>query len=158
MLLPFFQWMQGLGISAFFLDTVWPTPIIQVIHLTALGVFSGSVVLVDLRLLGRGLTDMPLAKLAREAEPWFIGAFIVLLITGLPQLTSTAIKQYYSPFFWMKMEAMVIALIFTFTLRRKVTRTDESRLGLYYPKAVALVSLGLWSGVAIGARLIGLFS
>ena len=158
MLLPFFEWMQGLSMSSYFLSTVWPTPVIQVLHLSALGVFAGSVVLVDLRLLGRGLTDMPLAKLAREAEPWFIGAFIVLLITGLPQLTSTAIKQYYSPFFWMKMEAMLIALIFTFTLRRKATRTDESRLGLYYPKVVALVSLGLWSGVAIGARLIGLFS
>jgi len=158
MLLPFFEWMEGLSMSTYFLSTVWPTPIIQVLHLIALGVFSGAVVLVDLRLLGRGLTDMPLAKLAREAEPWFIGAFMVLLITGLPQLTSTAMKQYYSPFFWMKMEAMVIALIFTFTLRRKATRTDESRLGRYYPKAVALVSLGLWSGVAIGARLIGLFS
>lgn len=158
MLLPFFEWMQELSMSAYFLGTVWPTPVIQVLHLIALGVFSGSVVLVDLRLLGRGLTDMPLAQLAREAEPWFIGAFILLLITGLPQLTSTAVKQYYSPFFWMKMEAMLLALIFTFTLRRKVTRTNESRLGLYYPKVVALVSLGLWTGVAIGARLIGLFS
>ena len=157
-MLPFFQWMQGLGLSSYFQDTIWSSPIVQVIHLIALGAFAGAVVLVDMRLLGRGLTDMPLAKLAREAEPWFIGAFIVLFLTGLPQLTSTAVKQYYSPFFWMKMEAMLIALIFTFTLRRKATRTDDARLGPYYPKVIAVVSLGLWSGVAIGARLIGLLS
>ena len=157
-MLPFFQWMQGLGMSSYFQDTIWASPIVQVIHLIALGIFAGAVVLVDMRLLGRGLTDMPLAKLAREAEPWFIGAFIVLFMTGLPQLTSTAVKQYYSPFFWMKMEAMLIALIFTYTLRWRATRTDETRLGPYYPKVIAIVSLGLWSSVAIGARLIGLLS
>ena len=157
-MLPFFQWMQDLGMSTYFLDHVWSTPIVQVTHLVALGVFAGSIILVDMRLLGRGLTDVPLAQLAREAEPWLIGAFLVLLITGVPQLTSTAVKQYYSPFFWMKMEALLIALVFTFTLRRKVTLTDEARLGAYYPKVVALVSLGLWTGVTIGARLIGLMS
>ena len=35
MLLPFFQWMQELGFSAYFLNSVWPTPIVQCIHLLA---------------------------------------------------------------------------------------------------------------------------
>ena len=35
MLQPFFEWMQGLALSAFFLESVWPTPIVQCIHLLA---------------------------------------------------------------------------------------------------------------------------
>ena len=157
-LLPFFQWMGTLPMSQYFLSTTWSTPIVQVIHLVAIAAFVGAVLIVDMRLLGVGLTETPLPKLARAAEPWLIGAFIVLLITGLPQLTSTALKQYYSPFFWWKMEAMLLALILTVTVRRKMTRMDDATHGPFWPKVVGITSMGLWAAVIIGARLIGLLS
>ncbi len=157
-LLPFFQWMGTLPMSQYFLSTTWSTPIVQVIHLVAIAAFVGAVLIVDMRLLGVGLTETPLPKLARAAEPWLIGAFIVLLITGLPQLTSTALKQYYSPFFWWKMEAMLLALVLTVTIRRKMTRMDDASLGSFWPKVVGITSMGLWAAVIIGARLIGLLS
>ena len=157
-LLPFFQWMGTLPMSQYFLSTTWSTPIVQVIHLVAIAAFVGAVLIVDMRLLGVGLTETPLRKLARSAEPWLIGAFIVLLITGLPQLTSTALKQYYSPFFWWKMEAMLLALVLTVTVRRKMTRMDDASLGPFWPKVVGITSMGLWAAVIIGARLIGLLS
>ena len=158
LLLPFFQWMGTLPMSQYFLSTTWSTPIVQVIHLVAIAAFVGAVLIVDMRLLGVGLTETPLPKLARAAEPWLIGAFIVLLITGLPQLTSTALKQYYSPFFWWKMEAMLLALVLTVTVRRKMTRMDDASLGPFWPKVVGITSMGLWAAVIIGARLIGLLS
>ena len=105
-MLPFFEWMGGLRFSAFFLESVWPTPIVQNIHLIAIAVFAGSVLVVDLRMLGRGLTETPLAQLARSVEPWLYGSFVVLVLSGIPQMTSTALKQYYSPFFWWKMRAV----------------------------------------------------
>ena len=157
-LLPFFQWMQELTISAFFLGNTWATPIIQCIHLVTVAVFVGAVLVVDMRMLGGGLTQTPLAKLARDAEPWLVWSFVILLITGLPQLTSTALKQYYSPFFWWKMEAMLFALIITFTVRRRISRMDDSVLGTFWPQIVGLVSLSLWTSVVTGARLIGLLS
>lgn len=155
-LLPFFQWMGGIPLSQYVLSHTWAAPIVQVIHLVAVAVFIGSLLIVDMRLLGRGFTSRPLADIARDAQPWLIGGFLVLLITGLPSLTSTALKQYYSPFFWWKAEAMLFGIIFTFTVRRRAILTDEAQLGLYWPKIVGLVSLGIWTSVAIGARLIGL--
>jgi hypothetical protein len=155
---PFFEWMQGLRFSAFFLESVWPTPIIQCIHLVSVAVFAGALLLVDLRLLGRGLKDTPLPQLARAAEPWLIGSFVVLALTGIPQMSSTALKQYYSPFFWWKMEMVLIGVILTVTIRRKISSRDESQLGPVWPKIVGLTSIGLWTSVTIGARLIGLLS
>ena len=157
-LLPFFEWMQDLSVSAFFLETVWPTPIVQCAHLIAVTVFAGAILVVDVRLLGQGLIRTPLAQLSRDAEPWLIWSFVVLIVTGMPQLTSTALKQYYSPFFWGKMELLLLGVIFTFTIRRKVVLADEARTGPFWPKVVGLVSIGIWAGVAIGARLIGLLS
>ena len=155
-LLPFFQWMGGTAFSSVFLDNTWATPIVQVMHLVAVAVFLGALVVVDMRLLGRGLTARPLADVARDAQPWLIGAFLVLFVTGLPSLTSTALKQYYSPFFWWKMEAMLFGVIFALTVRRKIAMADESRLGPVWPKVVGILSLGLWTSVTVGARLIGL--
>ncbi len=158
MLLPFFEWMLNLRLSGIFLESTWPTPIIQCVHLVALTVFAGAVLIVDMRLLGRGLTTTPLAQVARDAQPWLIWAFVVLVVTGIPQVTSTALKQYYSDFFWWKMYLLLLGLIFTFTLRRKITLADEARLGPFWPKVVGLCSIAIWTSVTIGARLIGLLS
>ena len=156
MMLPFFEWMGGLRLSAFFLESIWPTPIIQNIHLIAIAVFAGSVLVVDLRMLGRGLRETPLADLARAVEPWLIGSFVVLVLSGIPQMTSTALKQYYSPFFWWKMQAVLIGVIWTVTVRRRIAMRPEAELGPVWPKVVGLVSIALWTSVAVGARLIGL--
>ena len=156
MMLPFFEWMGGTRLSAFFLESIWPTPIVQNIHLVAIAVFAGSVLVVDLRMLGRGLRETPLADLARAVEPWLIGSFVVLVLTGIPQMASTALKQYYSPFFWWKMQAVLIGVIWTIAVRQRIAMRPEAELGPVWPKVVALVSIALWTSVTIGARLIGL--
>jgi hypothetical protein len=98
------------------------------------------------------------AAVARDARPWLIGGLIVMLLTGIPQVLATPIKQYYSPFFWTKMRLLVIALAFTFTIRHKLTLADEARVGPIWGKLVALVSIGLWTWIAVEGRLIGLLS
>jgi len=156
MLQPFFEWMQGLALSAFFLESVWPTPIVQCIHLVA--VFAGALLLVDLRLLGTGLTMASIPQVARAAQPWLAGSFVVLVLTGIPQMTSTAMKQYYSPFFWWKMQAVFIGLVVTFLIRRHIASKEEGHYGPVWPKVVGVTSIALWTSVTIGARLIGLLS
>lgn len=158
MLQPFFEWMQGLALSAFFLESVWPTPIVQCIHLLAVAVFAGAVLLVDLRLLGTGLTMASIPQVARAAQPWLVGSFGVLVLTGIPQMTSTAMKQYYSPFFWWKMQAVLLGLVVTFLIRRHIASKEEGHYGPVWPKVVGVTSIALWTSVTIGARLIGLLS
>ncbi len=158
MLLPFFQWMGELGFSAYFLNSVWPTPIIQCIHLLAVSVFAGAVLVVDLRLLGRGVTWASIPDLARAAQPWLVWSFVVLVLTGIPQMTSTALKQYYSPFFWWKMEALFVGVVVTFVIRRIITSKEEGHFGPVWPRVVGVTSIALWTSVTIGARLIGLLS
>ncbi len=45
------------------------------------------------------------------------------------------------------MTSLLRAILFTFTVRRKVAMADESRVGPLWSKLVALVSVVLWSGV-----------
>ena len=156
MVLEVMEWMEGTSLSLLFQSAVWYSPLIQVAHLVAVAVFSGALRGVDLRLLGTGLTQTPVKTVAEDAQPWLMGGLIALTVTGLPSLFSLAIKQYYSPFWWWKMEMLALGLIFIFTVRRKVLQSDEADLGSFWPKVVGLVSMALFLGVTIGARLIGL--
>jgi uncharacterized protein YacL len=158
MLLPLFEWMDALRVGDWISGSSYAAPLINVMHIMALVMVFGSLLIVDLRLLGRGMTQQPVASVARAARPWLIGALICMLLTGLPQILSLPIRQYYSPFFWLKMRLLLVALIFTFTLRHRVTLADEARVGAVWGKVVGLTSIALWTLVAVEGRLIGLFS
>ena len=158
MLLPFFEWLDTLRVGDWISTSSYAAPLINVAHILALVMLFGSLLIVDLRLLGRGMTQQPVAKVARAARPWLIGALICMLLTGIPQVLSLPIREYYSPFFWMKMRLLLVALVFTFTLRHKVAMADEEKVGPVWGKVVGLVSIALWTWVAIEGRLIGVLS
>jgi hypothetical protein len=146
-----------LSFTGFLRSVDWYGAMINVAHLLALVVFFGGLLIVDLRLMGRGLTNQPLAQVAREARPWLFGGFLALVVTGVPQLMLQPIKEYYSDIFWIKMYILAAAIIFTLTVRQMATQADEGRLGIW-GTIIGLVSMALWAGVAIPARLIGLLS
>jgi len=157
MLLPLFQWMDKLSFTELLRSVDWYGAMINVAHLLALVVFFGGLLIVDLRLMGRGLTTQPLAQVAREARPWLFGGFLGLVVTGIPQLMLQPLKEYNSDIFWFKMYVLAAAIIFTLTVRQMATQADERKLGMW-GTLIGLVSMALWAGVAIPARLIGLLS
>jgi hypothetical protein len=154
MLQPLFEWISGLAISQAIGESLWIYPLVQAIHLVFLAMLLGALLLVDLRLLGVGFSKQPVSQVARDARPWLIGGLVGMVLTGIPQLMQNAMREYYAQFFWWKMYFLAAALIFTFTIRWKATQ-GSSVPG--YGKIVGVVSIALWGGVAISARLIGLF-
>ena len=151
MLEPFFEWMYGIGI---YKSSIYLGPGINLVHLVAMCTFMGALLMVDLRLLGAGLTSQPVKQVARNAQPWLMGGLIVLTLTGIPAVMTVALEEYASPVFWFKMYVLLAAVIFTFTVRRKVTNADDARVPPVLRKIVALVSIVLWMSVAAGGRLI----
>jgi hypothetical protein len=159
MLQTFFTvWLQNHPLSNAIRDSVWIYAFDQGAHLVSLAVFAGAILIVDLRLLGGGFRERPVAQVARDAQPWLIGGFLVLFVTGTVQLMSNATKEYFSAFFWFKMYVLFPAVIYTFTIRRKVAMAEEGRVSPLWSKVAGLVSILLWTGVAVPARLIGLLS
>jgi len=155
MLLPYFQAIESGPIGEAIRNSTWLFPFVEAFHLLALAVIGGAVLLVDFRLLGLGLKRQPVAELARDAQPWLIGSLIFMIGSGVPLFMSEAIKCYYSFAFWTKMSALALAIIFTFTVRRRVTLADEARFGPRVLRVVGVISILLWSTVGWGGRWIG---
>ena len=153
--LPFFQWAEATTVGEVIRDSSWAFAVIESFHLLALSVIGGAVLIVDLRLLGLGLRTQPIADVARDARPWLIGSLIAMLVTGVGLFLSEPMKCYASTAFAVKMTCLALALVFTFTVRMKVTLADEGRVRPAWLKLVALVSLALWFGVGASGRWIG---
>ena len=77
-LLPFFQWCYQTPIGETIRDSNWLFPVIETFHLLGLGLTAGAVLIVDLRLLGVGLSRAPVAQIAAAARPWLLGGLILL--------------------------------------------------------------------------------
>ena len=155
MLWEFARWSEATALGVAIRNSQYAFPIIEYFHLAALAVIGGAVLIVDMRMLGLGLRETPVAQLSRDAHPWLVGSLIVMLVSGISLYTSEATKCYVSPAFWIKMIALVLAMLFTFTVRRKVALADQVHVTPATSKSVALVSLGLWFTVAWGGRWIG---
>jgi hypothetical protein len=116
-------------------------------------VFIGALLVVDLRLLGSGMRRQPLSDVVRSARPWLYGGFVAMAITGSLQVVATPMKAYFSDQFWLKMELLIVAVIFTFIVRLLVSGRDEAP---GWGKPAGLFSIVLWSFIAVQGRLIGL--
>jgi hypothetical protein len=113
--------------------STWFFPLVATVHLMGLTVIGGAVLLVDLRLLGFGIRSQPLAELAAEAQRWLLGGLAVMGVTGA---------------------ALLLVVAFTFSVRRRAAMRasdDPCAAG----RLVALISLSLWTTVALGGRWIG---
>ena len=155
--LPFFEWCETTALGLAIRDSLWLFPVIESVHLLALGLLGGAVLVLDLRMLNLGLRRQSTIQIARQAQPWLIGSLTTMLLTGVLLFTSESIKCYYSPPFWYKMSFLATAILFTFTVRRKVAAADALRVGPIWGKLVALISLGLWFGVGFSGRWIAFY-
>ena len=154
MLEPFFRWCESTLVGRAVAESVWAFPILEAVHLIGLCVLGGALLVVDLRLLGLGLTSQPVARLARNARPWLVGSLVVMAATGVPLFLSEAIRAYYNTAFWVKICTLPLALAFTFTVREGVARREADDPGAT-GRIVGAVSLALWLTVAAAGRWIG---
>jgi hypothetical protein len=149
-MLSFFQWLESLSFGA---GSEYTVAFINVTHLLFLVVFIGALLIVDLRLLGSGMRRQPLSDVVRSAQPWLLGGFAGMVLTGALQVMATPMKAYFSDQFWLKMQLLIVAVLMTFAIRWMAARRDEAPA---WGKPAGLASILLWSFIAVQGRLIGL--
>jgi hypothetical protein len=155
-LLPLFKWFDETAIANAIRDSRFLFPIIESIHILALTVLLGSVVVVGLRLLGVGLKTMPVSELAGGLAPLRNASLALILLTGVLLFASEALKCYENPPFWAKMKCLAAAILFQYTVVRWATAPNRET-GRLQSSVVAILSIALWFGVGIAGRSIGFY-
>ena len=154
LLLPLFDWAEASWLGQGVRQSLWLFPVIEAIHLLGLCVLGGSLLIVDLRLLGLGLKREGIAEIASGARPWLVGGIALMLMTGVLLFLSEAVKAYYNRSFLVKMITLSIALVYTFAVRGRMVR-DEALDTSLRTRLLGATSIALWFTVAAAGRWIG---
>ena len=154
-LLPIFQFFDKSWLGNLVADSKWVFPAIEAVHIVALALLFGALLMLNLRLMGLVLTNKPIAQLARDFAPWVFCSLVIILATGTMLFASEAMKAYASVPFQVKMLFLFTAILFHYTIYRRVTKAGEAQISPIWNKLAAIVSIVLWLGVGIGGRGIG---
>ena len=139
-------------------ESPWLFPTLESVHVVAITLVVGSIMIVDLRLLGITSNKKPVSELATEVLPWTWGLFALAAASGIGMFISKAPEYFDNLPFRIKMALMALAganmLIFHLTAYRSVHLWDRDAPTLIAAKVAAGLSLGFWVGVVTAGRWI----
>jgi hypothetical protein len=144
-LLPVFEWLGQSALGVFMQQSTYAFEIAEMVHLLALAGLGGSILIIDLRVLGLGLKSQPPARLLHELMPCLAGCLCASIATGILLLAAEPLKCYSNPAFRIKMLFLLAAILFSALIQRPLLQR----------RVTAAVSLLLWLGVGLAGRAIG---
>lgn len=153
-------WLEGSALGEALRGSgVWTYGLLNLAHITGISTLFGSVLLLDLRLLG-AWPGLPAAALKRATVPLSVIGFVLAALSGICMITFNATEYVDNPFLLIKFPAIGLALVNALivsrlpawrALGRRETRSGERRQLV----AAGLVSIVCWGAALTAGRMIG---
>jgi len=151
--------VQTSGLATGIKNSLLLFPLLEAAHVIALGLVFGTIMIVDLRLLGIASTNRPYSRVSADMLKWTWAAFALAVLTGSLMFTTNARVYFDNTFFRFKFALMALAglnmLVFQLTAARRSADWDDSRAAPPLGKAAAVASLVLWVLVIGMGRAVG---
>ena len=152
------EWLEGLALAQE-IGISWWFPFLESIHVLSIAFVVGSILTVDLRLLGLSALDYAASRVVRELVPWTWGAFLLALPTGFGMFMTRASHYAGNPAFRIKMILLVLAganmAFFQLRSIKNIESWDRSRSTPRAARIAGAISLLLWAGVVLAGRWTG---
>jgi len=123
----------------------WSFPLTECVHIAMFAMSVGTIALVDLRLLGWAFRRESAAQMLKDTSLWTLTGLIVVITSGFIIWTSDPLRYYYNWSFRYKIIALVIAIIYNYTIHRKVAQSATSPPAVR--ALVATFSLLIWISI-----------
>jgi hypothetical protein len=94
--------LEASGLGQAMRQWLWLYPAVETVHIIGIGLLFGSIVVLDLRLLGLS-RSIPVTSLTRHVLPWTAASFLLIVPSGLMMFTAHASDFISSPVFVLKM-------------------------------------------------------
>jgi len=139
------QWIEGSEL-AFQIGATWWFPLLESVHVLGLALLLGSILMVDLRMLGVTAGDYPLESLSAGMMRWVWLGFVLALVSGAGMFISRPSAYAANPAFQIKLVLLLVAGLNL--LLHKLTQITTERIA-------AGISLFVWVGVVLAGRWTG---
>ncbi|HEX4277025.1 MAG TPA: DUF6644 family protein [Bryobacteraceae bacterium] len=154
-LLSFCQWLEKTPVAMSMRESLWIFDAVETIHTLGIVLVAGTIMLLDLRLLGLGLRREPVSDVAGRTVPWTLAGFCLMALTGAWLFSAEASKLYHSPAFRIKLVLLALAglnaLLFHLTVYRQVNGWVDIPVRA---RMAGLISLVLWTCIIAAGRSI----
>jgi len=154
----FFAGLEATSVGTAIRESTWLFPTIETVHVFAITLVLGSILIVDLRLLNLTSRNRSVTELTREVLPVTWAAFALAALSGGLLFSSSALKYSHNLQFKVKMLLVILAganmLVFQLHTYRNVSSWDRSTPPTG-ARVAGAVSLALWFTVMSLGRWIG---
>lgn len=152
----FLIWLQDSALGTWVAGSIWGYPVILACHAVGMAAVAGTVVMINLRILGFA-RNVPITLFSRLSVIAWAG-LVLNILTGLALFSGDPVKFFYHPVFWIKISLITLGVVSVWQVIRVLRRVDLSPAGMAGipagTKLVAGFSLAFWSGAIIAGRLI----
>ncbi len=154
----FLVWLGETPWSVALLESLYVWPLVESTHVLALGLFVGTTVMMDLRLVGLGFRGVPVHAFTGRLLPWTHIGFVIMTVTGLLLFYSQPLRYYHNVFFRVKVLVLILAGINAFIFHRGAHRHaaewGDDAVPPQGARVAGTVSLAAWTIVVVTGRLI----
>ena len=151
--------LEASGLATGIRNSLYLFPLIESVHVIGLTTVFGTILIIDLRLLGLASAQRPFTAIASDVFKWTWLAFAVTATTGALMFITNAGTYYNNAYFRAKMALLVLSginmLAFELTARRSLHTWDRNAAAPSGGQAIAALSLVIWIGVIVLGRWVG---
>ncbi len=158
-MMEFAQWLELTPFFTALRESWYVYPLILSLHMIAIALFGGLIVVTDLRLLGVALKNRPVAEVVNSLRPLKHGGLTLMVLCGLLMFGTKAEEYLLNPWFHAKLTLLFLvgihALVFRGSVYKRAAQFDAE---WYDPRCRETSSdspLVLWTGLVICGRGIG---
>ena len=149
--------LEGMPLAVAMRHDLWLYPMVEIVHIFGFVVLVGSIVVLDLRLLGFS-RSISARALSRHILPWTFGALVLIVPTGLLMFMAHASDLVDNRAFQVKLGLITLAglnaALFHTGAFRSFAQWDQNVSMPAAVKAHAGASLMIWAGVISCGRLL----
>jgi hypothetical protein len=150
-----FEWIElNAPGSAWMRESVYGFAILLTVHVVAMCLFFGLILMMDLRLAGLGHKSIPPEDMQRRLFPWQISGFVAVAISGFLLFYSKPLTYYGKGFFWTKLALMGLAGLNAGYIHVVTHRAGGRGWDSSAARFAGIMSIVLWAGVLITGRLV----
>jgi hypothetical protein len=160
--LHFIQWLNETSPSVYLRESELAFPLTEAIHLLGLGISVGTVLWVDLRLLGLAMRRERVTDVIDRLERWAAVGFGVMLVSGLLLFLGKPENYYTTTAFRIKILLLPLAglnvLFFHKRVYPSIAQWDQAAVAPWQGRMVGSASVVLWLAIIILGRWTAYFA
>jgi hypothetical protein len=149
MLLHICRWLQDNSFIALINGTAWTAAATEIVHYFSMFILVGSMVIVDLRVLGLVGRRQDASQLADRLFPWIWVSFALNFLSGFIMFAGSATAYYRNDIFYDKLGVVLLAIVANIIVQQKVRKWNQLPAMPAWAKLIAVVSIGLWIGAIV---------